>query len=162
MSKYTNYKYIYGRLIIGFLMVCALLAASGDNKLSAEAGGRGPSGKVLIVSNKNKPEDPVILKIVKMLRKERNYVKLGIGTNLKGVQTDNYGAIIIINFIEDKTKDRSVNIFADKSAQKKIVLLNAVGDYLSPGKGQAGSKTIKADKIAFDIVEKTKIILSNR
>lgn len=161
MSYYLNYRFLCGILIIGLLLVCPLFFASAERKIAAETVDKNFSGKVLLVSNKKKFNEPVILKVTQMLEKEGNYVKLAIGTNLKGTQANKYGAIIIINFIEDKRKDRSVQVFADESVQKKIVLLNLVGDYLSPGKEQTSSKTVKSEKIAFDIVEKTKIILSN-
>ena len=151
--KYMNY------MIIGLLLACALFFAAAQREMTAETAGKNPSGKVLIVSNKNKPDVPVILKITQTLRDEGKDVKLATGTNLKGLQANKYGVIIIINFIEDKRKDRSVKVFAVKSVQKKIVLLNAVGDYLAQDKDQTGSKTEKSEKIAFDIVEKAKTIL---
>ncbi|MCB4791896.1 MAG: hypothetical protein LHV68_08410 [Elusimicrobia bacterium] len=130
--------------------------------MAIEKGDKKPSGKVLIFSNLYRPNDPVILKVAEMLKKDGNYVKLGSGATLRDMQANKYGAIVIINFIEITTKERSIKVFADENVQKKIVLLNAVGDYLSPGKGRTGSKTVKSEKIAFDIVEKTKVILSNR
>ena len=153
MSYYPKY------MIIGLILVCTLCFTAPESKLAAKTTGKNYSGKVLIVSNLYRPDDPVILKAAQMLRNEGNYVKLATGTNLKNMQANKYGAIVIINFIEITTKDRSVEVFADESVQKKIVLLNAVGDYLSPGKGQTSTKMEKSEKIAFDIVEKAKIVL---
>lgn len=160
-SQFINQFFKYG-VIAGLLLVCSIFFAVAGIKLSAQTGGKNFSDKVLIVSNINKPDDPVILKVTQMLKKKGYYVKLGFATNLKRMQAGKYGAIIIVNFIDDKAKERSVEVFADESVQKRIVLLNAVGDYLSPGEGQESSKTVKAEKIAFDIVEKTKIILSKQ
>jgi hypothetical protein len=131
--------------------------------MAAEAGDKISARNVLIVSNKKKFNDPVILKAAQMLREQGNYVKLGVGTNLQGMQPNKYGAIIIINFIEDKSKDRSVEAFADESVQKRIVLLNAVGDYLASDNNQASSRKVKSEKIALvEIVEKTKTVLASQ
>lgn len=162
MNYYPNHRFIYGMLISGLLLFCFLFFSAAGREISAETEIKKTYGRVLIVANKNKLNDPVILKVTQRLENEGNYVKFAVGTNLKGLQADKYGAIIIINFIEDKNKDRSVEVFADKSVQKKIVLLNAIGDYLTPSKGRITSKTATAERIAVDIVEKTNIILSNR
>ena len=161
MNYYSKDRSLLSALIIGVLMVLPVLVVLAQLSTAAETGSSASSGKVLIVSNVKKPDDPVIMKITQMLRKEGDYVKLGAGTNLKGMQANKYGAIIIINFLEDKMKDRKVEVFADENVQKRVVLLNAIGDYLSPDKTQASSRTVKAEKIASDIVERTKAILSN-
>jgi hypothetical protein len=149
-------------LIIGFLLGCPLFHAAAELKMVVETGDKNSSANVLIVANKKKFNDPVILKVTRMLRKEGMHVQLATGTNLKGIRANKYGAIIIINFIEDKRNDRSIEIFADERVQKKIVLFNAVGDYLTSDKDRASSKTEKSEKIALEIIERTKIILSNQ
>jgi hypothetical protein len=162
MRYYSNNRSLYSIVFISLLLACPIFFAASQLKMAAEAGDKISARNVLIVSNKKKFNDPVILKVAQTLRGEGNYVKLGFGTSLQGMKPDKYGAIIIINFIEDKSKDRSVEVFADESVQKKIVLLNAVGDYLASDNNQTSSRTVKSEKIALEVVEKTKIILASQ
>lgn len=162
MINYMNYRQLCGMLITGILHVCPIYVSAAGLGMTDAAGDVDYSAKVLIVSNKNKLNDPVILKVKQILETDGNYVKLATGTNLEGMQANQYGAIIIVNFVEDKNKDRSVEVQADESVQKRIVLLNAVGDYLASDKNQASSKIEKSNKIASEIIEKTKIILSGQ
>ncbi len=157
MSGY--FRSMHGIFKVCFLLVCLLMIAAGHNT-AAGTEGNNRSSRVLIVSNKAKTNDPVIIKVAQELKNEGKYVKIAYGASLKGMKANSYGAIIIVNFIEDKNKDRSVRVFADESVQKRIVLLNAIGDYLSQDKGQKDSTTAKSDKIAAEIVEKTKTVLS--
>lgn len=136
------------------LLACPVFASAAQNEAYR--------GKVLIVSNSARLDDSVLLKVTQMLRKEGNYVRISSGTTLEGMQAEKYGAVIIFNLIADKRKDRSVKIFADDSVQKKIVLFNGVGDYLTPDINRPGSRTVKSEKIASDIVKKTRIILEQQ
>lgn len=147
MKEILKKRSFYSLLVVGLLAACSIFYAIAEFTMPTEAGIRNPPGRVLIVVNKNKLNDPLITKVAQILKKEGNYVKLGFGTSLKGMCANTFGAIVIINFIEDKSKDRSVEVFADESAQKKIVLLNLIGAYSAP------------DKIAFDLVERTKVVL---
>jgi hypothetical protein len=162
MKSYTNSRSLCGGFIVGLLLMCPLDFAAAEAKTGLETGGSNSPGKVLIMSNKKKSNDPVILKVTQMLQKEGNYVKLVTGTTLKSSQAMKYGAIVIINFIEYKMGDGSIRIFAGESVQKRIVLFNAVGDYLTPDKNQARSIPAKAEKIASEIVERVNTILSNQ
>jgi len=162
MRYYSNNRSLYSIIFISLLLACPVFFAASQLKMSAEAGDKISARNVLIVSNKKKFNDPVILKVAQTLRGEGNYVKFGFGTNLDGMQPNRYGVIIIINFIEDKSKDRSVEVFADESVQKRVVLLNAVGDYLATDNNQASSRIIKSEKIALELVEKTKIVLASQ
>lgn len=156
---YISNRSFYRLPIISLLMLSPLSYAVAGQGAAVDTGRKKAYGKVLVVSNADKKNDPVIVKVVQMLRKEGNYVKLGIGTNLKGMKPGRYGAIIVINFVEARAKDRKLEIFADESVQKRIVLLNLVGDYLSSVKGQPDSKAVRSEEIAFNVVERTKAVL---
>jgi hypothetical protein len=159
MNKYLNNRSFLSVLITALLLFCFIHFVKAARNRAADMP---TAAKVLIVSNIARPDDPVILKVAQMLRKEGDYVNLETGTDLAGMRPDEYGAIIVINFVSDNGEDKSIKVFADESAQKKIVLLNAVGDYLAPDNGSARPITVKVEMIASEIVERTNTVLSNK
>ena len=121
----------------------------------------GASGNVLVFINKNKFSDPVVIKVVEGLKKEGYFVKLESGRKLKTANARKYGAIVLFNFIEKGSKDRSVKVFVDENTQKKIVLLNAVGnDYLTPAEGSSETRESRVDNLSIGIVDRVKTVLA--
>ena len=109
---------------------------------------------VLLITERNTAKDPVLSKVITILKKDGCYVKI---TNLKeitGRTTKKYGAVILINDVESG-QGRPVKVFLDETEQKKIVLFNAVGkEYW-----KSADKKDNADKIAYNIIQKTYHVL---
>ncbi|MCB4791564.1 MAG: hypothetical protein LHV68_06710 [Elusimicrobia bacterium] len=149
-------RYIYSKpLFREFLILFCFILLSGQS-IAEETSSR-QNKNVLIVSNKARPDDAVILQITELLKKEGCVVASTATKSLKNGLARKYGAIVVLNFVASKKRLGSVKVFLDRDNQKKLVLFNAVGeDYLG---SLAGQKTEKAGKIASRIVEKVREIL---
>ncbi|MGA2089915.1 MAG: hypothetical protein ABSH12_00445 [Endomicrobiales bacterium] len=148
-----------GLALIAFLCAYPVLYVTAELTAVAGGGSYHASARVLIVTSKKKLSDPLIIRVSNELRKQGHSVTLSSRTSLRGVQAHTYGAIIIINFVDTTKKDKSIEVFADEGVQKKIVLFNAVGDYLSMAHGQTLSQSAAREKIVFDILARTNTVL---
>lgn len=155
MSRNTVYRIGMRGLAAGLLLAWAGLYAG-----AAEAAGKGQDG-VLLVMSEYRPHDPVATRVIALLRKDRLPVKLAVSTSLEGLSPEKYGAIIVMNFIDNGRADRPVRVFGVESVQRRIILFNAVGkDYLGQAGTPLATKNRSAARIALGIREHVNAVLS--
>lgn len=113
---------------------------------------------ILVAAGKPRLKDPVISKVIKDLKNEGYKIDTTTKTSLRGVRTRKYSAIILVNSVSDEKSNTGIRVFLDESQQKKVVLLNAIGDryWISPD-----TATLLSDinRISSSVEEKTKALL---
>ncbi|MEW6556355.1 MAG: hypothetical protein AB1349_03270 [Elusimicrobiota bacterium] len=128
-----------------------------------EFGNKTSSKRVLIVSEKSRFSDPVISKVIGMLLKDGCYILLSNTKKLTDAKTQEFGAVILVNEVKPKQKSRRVKVFLSQQEQKKIILLNAVGNDYWKGSGGGGDSVGKqidnSGKIANSLVTKVRQFL---
>ena len=116
------------------------------------------SHKVLIISSdKSRFSDPVISRVINLLKKEGYSLKLSSQDELSNKTAKKFDAVLIINNIYKGQKNRSIRVFLDESGQKKIVLFNAVGS--TYWKSADKPTQDKSDEIANSLIEKIKAVI---
>ena len=147
--------------LAAIVLLAGLLGSGAGREIAAGTGYKAVAKNVLVFSNKGRFDDPVVSWVIYGLNNEGLTVTLRSGKTLKGASAKKYGAVIIFNFVEKNRAERGVKVFADENLQKKIILFNAVGDdYLAPAAGTSETKETRAEKLAEEIIGKTKAVLS--
>ncbi|MDD5686911.1 MAG: hypothetical protein PHE88_03645 [Elusimicrobia bacterium] len=146
-------KKVLNSYFMMIVLIFVFMNYAGLSTLESSIGDDNSSGKVIIISNKSGFTDPVISQVVNILQKEGCYVLLNDIKELNNSIAKKYDAIVIINKTKTNQKDNQVKIFLDEQQQKKIVLLNAVGNEY-----WKSNKIDNTDKIVNKIIEKVHII----
>lgn len=148
-------KKTFNSYIVVIVFMLGFVVHIGLSTLESRTKGKYSSKKVLIVSAKKDFQDPVISKVITILKKEGCYILLNDISRLNSSLAQKFGAIVIINKTKANQKDNQIKVFLDEQQQKKIVLLNAEGEYWKSG------KIDNTDKIASNIIEKIHIIFKS-
>ncbi|MDD5687743.1 MAG: hypothetical protein PHE88_07935 [Elusimicrobia bacterium] len=152
-------KVIHRLILISAVMIVTSPNCTSIQITDKEIGDKNSLNKVLIVSEKDGFKDPVISKIIDMLKKDGDYLLISKLKNINDNITKKYGAVVIVNSVKQGQKGRSVKVFLSEQEQKKIILFNAVGpEYWKSNVNK--TEVDNSGKIANTIVAKVRLLLS--
>jgi hypothetical protein len=140
------------------LLVVLTAAVFAVSCLAAELAGK----NVLLVADKAHAGDPVVAKIIAILKEEKARVRLGANSDMKPGKSKGFNAVIFINYETPGKTEKSVRMFGDENLQKKTVLFNAVGPKYWMTKSSSGRQTDESGEIAARIVKRVELLLQSK
>ena len=129
------------------VLAVAVFAASG---FSAELAGK----NILLVADKAHAGDPVVTRIIAILKEEKARVMLGTNSDMKPRKAKGFNAVIFINYETPGKTGKGAKLFGDENLQKKTILFNAVGPKYWMEKNGSGRQTDQSGAIAARIVKR--------
>ena len=108
--------------------------------------------KILIVADHERLSDPVISKVMNMLRDKGAAVDVTSKIYLKNAEAFEFDAVLIVNPLRLGKASHGAKIFAGETVQRKIILFNTVNDkYWLTKNDKLGKGTDESWKIATSI-----------